>query len=177
MGSQGQAIGSAAPRPLVSASFNASNSAQHWLWAALFGGLFAGFCTLQPSFGTAAAIALALSGALIVAALAKLALAARDAGNMPEAGIATQLLASGLFASLLWCAISLSAVALPAGTHSVARIASAFGFFALLVVAESVASFAALRLIGATKSVLAAELAFVMLIETKFGGLFGRIAR
>jgi hypothetical protein len=149
-------------------------------WIALFAASFGGFWLSAPTAGATLMTAGVLSLAVMAFAIGRVALMERNREKSGEPQFAERALAGVLMAALLWLSLLAAHAVAPADGGfgmTLANSICAVTAFAVLVVLENVFSYLALRVIGAGKSVLAAELVMMQAIETKFGGVAGRVAR
>lgn len=168
------------PRGATGGMAGAGAAASERRWIALFAASFGGLCLMAPEAGTTLVTAGALSLAVTALAIGRVKLMERKGEQSGAPQFAERAFAGFLMAALLWLSLlAAHAVAALDGSlgMSLANSICALGAFAVLIVLENVLSYLALRLIGAGKSVLAAELVMVQAIETKFGGVAGRVAR
>lgn len=149
-------------------------------WIALFAASFGGFCFAAPAAGATLMAAGTLSLAVTAFAIGRIALMEGKREYKGEPRFAERALAGALVGSLLWLSLlAAHAIAPTDGSlgMTLANSVCAFAAFISLIVLENLASYLALRLLGLGRGVLAAELVMVQVIETKFGGVAGRIAR
>lgn len=161
----GQAAQTSAPGAFVS---------RERLWIGAFAVGFGVVWALAPAAFSSLLIAGVLSLVLHVRAGMSVSRMDRVRSFSGEPVLADTMTAGSLAATLLWLALSIAHAVVPAGML-VLNSAFAFAIFLLLIVAESVISFAVLQLVK--KHELSAELVLAQALDAKFGGLAGRIAR
>lgn len=152
-------------------------------WAACLGGCTLVLWLASPGLLASGLISFLFSLGLMISAMRRVSALEMGAHEGSRPGLVDQFFAGGLMASLLWSALMttlwLSDAVVPrgiAGTLSVAAASLvAFLIFCSYVIAEGVVSYVLLRAVGAGRTDMAAEIAFALHVEAKFGGLAGRL--
>ena len=157
---------------------------QELRWAAFIVAGFAALWIASPGYPAAGVLTFLFSLGLLISSMRRVAVL-EIAGRAGEPSLVDHFFAGGLMASLLWNAAAatgwISENVVRQGTDGVlphgAAILVTFLIFCCLTVSESIVSYVLLRAVGAGRTDMAADVAFALHVEAKFGGLAGRLRR
>lgn len=172
-------------RPAGTVAGTRQAATQERRWVGFFTIGFAALWMASPGYPAAGVLTFLFSLGLLISAMRRVAaleVATRGGG---EPGFVDHFFAGGLMASLLWNAAAatgwISDKFVPQDVAGLLPLCAAslvtMLVFCCLVICESIVSYLALRTVGAGRTDMAADVAFALHVEAKFGGLAGRLRR